>query len=337
MSKLAVHIQHYKKSAVGSLARHNWEKRGARDSHSNQDIDPSRSKDNIALVLPERSLYREVKSMVEQSTGRVTSSSVWVSEWIIYPPEELQDPFVSNKEELQRYFSDVLEWMKKEFKVKMAVVHMDETTVHMHVDTVPITKDGKLSRKAVYTRAALNNIHTKLADHLSKRGWDIQRGESTEGKQVRSQTVPEYKKQAEEQKIQLVGEIQDLRKEAQEVNDWLNSIPGWPEYEEEANNVWNVIESFKKFMQDVFNSGWIFRNRKGELGLIRAVENVSGYIRDAISRLRRFETAHQVPEDHQRSKVISESLDDMLKTAETKKELQANQQKQIKVKDDYEH
>lgn len=322
MSKLAVHIAHYKKGAVGSLASHSWYKRDEEDSHSNQDIDTSRSKDNIALVLPEQGLYREVKSLVEQSTGRVTSASVWVSEWIVYPPEQLQDPLTADKEELQRYFGDVLAWMNERFKVPMAVVHLDETTAHMHVDTVPITKDGRLSRKDVYTRAALNNIHTELADYLAERGWDIQRGESTKGKQVRSQTVPEYKRQAEEQKLQLVGEIEEMKEtksmlqnEIEQAEERLQEISDWPAYESEANRAWNILESFKKLMQDVFNSGWVFRNRKAERGLLGAIENVRDAIMASISALRGFEKSQRVPEDHQRSKVIMKSLDGLIQDA----------------------
>lgn len=218
MSKLAVHIAHYKKGAVGSIAGHNWYKRGEHDQHSNQDIDQTRSKDNIALILPEEgSFYQSVKASVEASTGRVTSASVWVSEWCIYPPEQLQDPFTADKAEVERYFRDVADWMKDNgYDVRLAIVHMDESTVHGHFDTVPITKDGRLSRKDIYTRAALNSIHTDLAKYLASKGWDIQRGESTKDKQVKSVSVPEYKKQAEAEKISLVAEIRQDEKRAQD-------------------------------------------------------------------------------------------------------------------------
>lgn len=199
MSRMALNIAHFKKGAVGSLGGHNWYKRGEHDEHSNQDIDPQRSKDNIALVLPEEgTFYQDVKATVEQSTGRVTAASVWVSEWVLYPPEELQDPRTADREKLRQYYGDALDWMREQgYQVKLAAIHLDETTVHAHIDTVPLTQDGRLSRKEVYTRAALNGIHTDLAAHLAARGWDIQRGESTKEKQVRSVSVPEYKKQAE--------------------------------------------------------------------------------------------------------------------------------------------
>lgn len=341
MSRMALNIAHFKKGAVGSLGGHNWYKRGEHDEHSNQDIDPQRSKDNIALVLPEEgTFYQDVKSTVEQSTGRVTAASVWVSEWVLYPPEELQDPRTADRDKLRQFYGDALDWMRKQgYLVKLAAIHLDETTVHAHIDTVPLTQDGRLSRKEVYTRAALNGIHTDLAAHLAAKGWDIQRGESTKDKQVRSVSVPEYKKQAEEKKFALIGELgtmevkkEELQEELDQAEErldqvnqqlqradaWLQQIPGWPEYEAEAEAAWNTLERFRKLMQETFNSGWIFRNKKAEQGLLTAVEGVRDAIMAAVSALRGFEASRRVPEPQQRSKVITKSLDNMIQEAATK-------------------
>lgn len=215
MSRMALNIAHFKKGAVGSIAGHNWYKRGEKDQHSNQDIDPTRSKDNIGLVVPESSLYQDVKAMVDGAAGRVTANSVWLSEWVLYPPEQLQDPKTADRAELRRYYQDALDWMQQQgYHVRLAAVHLDETTVHAHIDTVPLTKDGRLSRKDVYTRANLNKIHTELAEHLASKGWDIQRGESTQGKQIRAQTVPEYKKQAEAEKMAALEQLQEAHEQA---------------------------------------------------------------------------------------------------------------------------
>lgn len=228
MSRMALNIAHFKKGAVGSLGGHNWYKRGEHDEHSNQDIDPQRSKDNIALVLPEEgTFYQDVKSTVEQSTGRVTAASVWVSEWVLYPPEELQDPRTADKDKLRQFYGDALDWMREQgYLVKLAAIHMDETTVHAHIDTVPLTQDGRLSRKEVYTRAALNGIHTDLAAHLAAKGWDIQRGESTKDKQVRSVSVPEFKRQAEAAKLEAIQEAEKATQEALEAEARAKALEG---------------------------------------------------------------------------------------------------------------
>lgn len=218
MSKLACNVAHFKKGACGAMAKHIWEKRGEKDEHSNQDIHPERSKDNIALVLPEKSLYQTVKEKIAATEGRVTANSVWLSNWIVYPPEELQNPLTTDKEALKQYYNDVMDWMRScGYIPEMAVVHLDETTVHAHIVTVPITPDNRLSRRDMYTRANLNIIQSELPKHLAAKGWDIQRGESTKDKQVRSKSVPEYKKAAEQQKQQLVNEIEQIKEDNKEI------------------------------------------------------------------------------------------------------------------------
>lgn len=350
MSRMALNIAHFKKGAVGSLGGHNWYKRGEHDEHSNQDIDPARSKDNIALVLPEEgSFYQDVKSAVEQSTGRVTAASVWISEWVLYPPESLQNPLTADKEELRRFYGDALTWMREQgYHVKLAVVHMDETTVHAHIDTVPLTEDGRLSRKDIYTRVALNNIHTELAAHLANKGWDIQRGESTKEKQVRSKTIPEYKKDAERKKLQLIQETREahtaaqmakatnktlesqvnaLRGEAaaleariEEADEWLNQLPDWPAYDQEAQRAWAVLEQLRQAMQHTFSKGLIFRNRKGEQALLEAIESCRDVIMSAISAMRGFEIREAVPPERQRTKAIRRGLDEAIRVAEQERQ-----------------
>lgn len=218
MSSLAYHADHFKKGAVGAVANHNWQKRSDHDEHSNQDIDPSRSHLNMLLRIPENSLYADVKSRVEQATGRVTAASNWLSETIVYPPDDVFARYRESEDdaELRRYFQDVLDWHDQEFgreNVRAGVAHMDETTPHIHIDLVPMTVDGRLSSKEIFARKNLNRHHTELAAYLQERGWNIQRGQSTKGKSVRSKSVKEYKRWAEATKDEMAKEIAMLEEQ----------------------------------------------------------------------------------------------------------------------------
>ena len=298
----------------------------------------------------------------------MTAASVWVSEWVLYPPENLQDPKTADREQLRRYFQDALDWLRENgYLVKLAVVHLDETTVHAHIDTVPLTQDGRLSRKEVYTRAALNGIHTDLAKHLADHGWDIQRGESTKGKQVRSLSTPEYKKQAEAEKLQLIAQVDSLKEQLAEAekrfataesrledlqrkvmvnhdlmiqqasviaeqeqriadaDEWLQQIPDWPNYNRVAMDAWHLIDQLRKKMEEVFASGWIFRNKAGERQILDAISELRDRVMTALSALRGYETRECVPEAQQRSQILSRSLDDIVRDAAAR----AGKQEQI--------
>lgn len=213
MSKLAYHIEHYKAANIGALAGHNSEHRTDYATHGNPDIDPARSADNMVLLAPDNGLYLAAKSRINHGcTGRVTAASNWLTETITYPPDTLRDP-----EEIRKYFSDVLAWHQDKFgaaNVLSAVVHMDETTPHMHLDLVPLTQDGRLTSKEIFTRAALQQQHTDLARFLSEKGWDIQRGDiAPKGQKRKTKTVKEYKAAAEAEKAVIAAELNAAKAE----------------------------------------------------------------------------------------------------------------------------
>lgn len=211
MSNLAWHLQHYKVGQIGLLAGHNYEHRTEYKTHSNPDIDPARSHENMLLVAPATgSLYTAAKQRVAAAvTGRIRSDSNWITETITYPPEGMSD-----REQLRRYFQDVVSWHQDTFgaaNVLAAAVHLDETTPHLHLDLMPITEDGRLAAKSIFTRKSLTMQHTNLAAYLAARGWDIQRGDSTAGKNRHTLTVKEYKKQAERDRERLTSELVALQ------------------------------------------------------------------------------------------------------------------------------
>lgn len=247
MSKLALHVQHFKAGAVGAIDRHN---KRLGDSHSNELIDPARSGDNIAILRPDGDLYYVARKVADNAAGRVTKNSVLVSEWVIYPPEELQDPATADPRALKAWGEDVVTWMKdRGLNPKSATIHRDETTNHIHVDTIPLTKDGRLSRKELYTRENLTRYHTELAQYLQGRGWNVERGESTEDRQVRSKNVREYKQQQEAARLEAERQIAEARAEHQELEGKI------AEYLEPAQKLENVdqIRQRSKLKKHVFS------------------------------------------------------------------------------------
>lgn len=242
MSKLAYHADHFKSGNIRGIAMHNWEKRGEHDNHSNQDIDPSRSHLNVQLVDQETTLYRSIKKDIEERcTGRITKASNWMSETIVYPPDNI----LGDREQCIQFFNDVLDWHKKEFgenNVKSSVAHFDETTPHLHTDLIPLTKDGRLSAKEIFARKNLNRHHTELAKHLQERGWDIQRGEPVpDKKQRKALTVKEYKRAAEVTRAKLQKEIETLDSQC---NDLVN------EHNNLAKNYNGLLDRYEELEKD---------------------------------------------------------------------------------------
>ena len=58
----------------------------------------------------------------------------------------------------RKFFEDSVRWFSDRYgadRILNATVHMDETTPHLHVGVVPITQDGRLSAKAIFTKTEM--------------------------------------------------------------------------------------------------------------------------------------------------------------------------------------
>jgi hypothetical protein len=48
----------------------------------------------------------------------------------------------------------------------------------MHLCSVPLTEEGRLSAKTIFNRKALLQLQSELPKHLQNKGFDVQRGEA---------------------------------------------------------------------------------------------------------------------------------------------------------------
>lgn len=89
------------------------------------------------------------------------------------------------------------DYLKKEFGSNLVdiTLHMDEKTPHLHAMFVPLTPDGRLCAKEMTSRMTLIKRQTDYAAAMSPFG--LERGESAEKTQKKSQTIKEFWKKME--------------------------------------------------------------------------------------------------------------------------------------------
>ena len=214
MSFLVLHMDKFKKEAVRGIQSHNNRER---ESHSNPDIDYSKSQGNYDLHgqkaeyaqaiqnrIDNLLLVKAVRKDAVQMCGIIVSSDSAFFEKLT--PENTRRFFEESKAFLTEFVGPE--------NVISAMVHMDEKTPHMHFLHVPVTPDGKLSAKTLYTRESLKKLQTELPRHLQNRGFDVQRGvEQEPGAAKKHLDTREFKQQQEA--------VRSLEKEAASVSNSL--------------------------------------------------------------------------------------------------------------------
>lgn len=116
----------------------------------------------------------------------------------------------------REYFKDCLDWIKGRFgaaNVVSAVVHMDETTPHLHVCVVPITEKGRLSAKEFMDgRAKLRGIQDGYWAGVSRK-WGLERGEKVELTKRAHLNVADFKASTDKIRVRLEQEQASLEAE----------------------------------------------------------------------------------------------------------------------------
>ena len=239
MSTLVLHMSKFKKDAIRGIQSHN---RRERESHSNPDIDYSRSVGNYDLHESASDNYAQaIQNRIDDllMVKAVRKDAVHMCGLIVSSDKSFFTRM--GKEETRRFFAEaaayLTDFVGKE-NVISAMVHMDEKTPHMHFLHVPVTQDGRLSANSIYSRASRKKLQTELPSYLQSRGFEIQRGvEQKPGSAKKHLDTREFKQQQESlaglrresdavarEALQLIGEMIERRKQEEVLQERLQSM-----------------------------------------------------------------------------------------------------------------
>ena len=171
-STLAMHITKHKHGTRGQQ-RHNERKEGQK--HRNRNIDDSRTKDNVWLKPDDGKTFNErIQAILEENyTGKRKPrfDAVKMCEITVQIGGDLAEN--GTEEEQVEALKEAFEELKEQYGEKnivSAVIHVDETTPHLHFDFVPITKSGGLSaREVVGDRAQMRKTQARFLEAMQQR------------------------------------------------------------------------------------------------------------------------------------------------------------------------
>lgn len=170
-----VHMMKIKSGAVGGIQSHNNREH---EPKTNPDVDMSRSEDNYDLISCDnykRSIKEKLSNLVENSRA-VRKDAVVVCNFIVTSDNETMNALGTDRQ--REFFQDSVKWFSDRYgadRVLNATVHMDETTPHLHIGVMPITQDGRLSAKAIFTKTEMKAIQTEFARDVGEK-YGLERG-----------------------------------------------------------------------------------------------------------------------------------------------------------------
>lgn len=210
-----MNIQKRKKNDITGIQR---EATRTATEYNNQ-VKPGMDALNVNLIQS-NNWMQDIQDEINRAGARTRSNSVVALDAIYTASGE----FFKDKsnEEKNQFFRDCLEFHQRKFgHVISAVIHYDETTPHMHILSVPLTQDGRLSaREIVGNRANLSRMQTEFFEQVG-RGYGLERGVQMDGQEKKKRiTAQEWQlrqtKQEKAKELEELGAIKHSKKSARE-------------------------------------------------------------------------------------------------------------------------
>lgn len=213
-SGISLHYEKHKgnDTAVNGLQRHNERKPGQK--HSNKNIKDDRTAENVFLRRSSKKYKAEIENKIKQNkkdgmkgvrknSVRMVEATVQLSGKVLEQPEAKQEAVLR----------DMYEWLKEEHgeeNIVSAVIHKDETNMHLHFDFVPITEDKRLSARDIISKGNMKRMQKESLEYMQEKykSMNFERGNS-ETKGLSQKDFEAFKKLQEEHE-QVMNEYSDM-------------------------------------------------------------------------------------------------------------------------------
>ena len=225
---------------------------------------------NQQLVYSENWM-RDIENEIQTAGARARSNSVVALDTIYTAsPEFFQG---RTNEENDDYFKACLQFHNNHFgHVVSAVIHYDESTPHMHVISVPLTKDGRLSARDIVGNkqqmsrtqdAFFNSVGRQYGlergaqmdgqekrKHISAQEWELQQLQAQKNKELIELTKIKNSRECVQKQVKITQErLKELKAEEKEYSFNVMNIQN--EYEVIKDNLQNIQNQYRHLQKQV--------------------------------------------------------------------------------------
>ena len=228
MSYAVARMQKMKSGNLGGAYRHNER---IFENHSNKDIDPEKTHLNYELTDRDRSIPydRQIKQYINDnkiSKRALRKDAVLCNEWIITSDKAFFENM--SPEQIKNFFETAKNFFAERYgnsNIAYAMVHLDESTPHMHLGLVPM-QNGKLSSKSLFgSRDQLKEIQEAFPKYLNEHGYNLQRGESdSKKKHLETAEFKEKQRLLDDTDKKIVDKTEKLKQLEKEKDALLDDI-----------------------------------------------------------------------------------------------------------------
>ena len=210
-------MEKYHKQDVAPIEKEN--ERDENYEASNPQIDSERTRNNYRFTPYFGKTYTEfISGRIKELGLSPRKDAVVMNSFVLGSDKTFFDGL--SRVEQYNFFSDCYKFFTERYgeeNIIAAVVHNDETTPHMHLNLMPVTKDGRLCSKQLFDKPQLQQLQTDFYESVGKR-WGLQRGK--EGSQKKHLSTAEYKAK------KIIEQAEAIREENQVYADALKEAKG---------------------------------------------------------------------------------------------------------------
>lgn len=147
-------------------------------SKVNPQIDHARTPDNYHVLKTESSYIMRINARIKELAPKrkIKDDAVLMCSFILGSDKEFFDGL--STQQMHEFFHDVTDFFEERYgteNILSAVVHLDETTPHMHLNLIPVF-EGRLCAKRLFDKVELRSLQTDFHERIGKK-WGLKRGE----------------------------------------------------------------------------------------------------------------------------------------------------------------
>ena len=215
-------MEKYKRADIVGIEREN-ERDENYKSARNPQIDKSKRRLNYHTMPYEKRYLAFIDERIIQLSPKrkIKDDAVLITSFILGSDKEFFDRITA--EQQKQFFADCTDFFSERYgeeNIISAVVHLDESTPHLHLNLMPVT-NGRLCAKELFDRTALRDLQTDFYEAVGKK-YGLERGK--EGSTAKHLDTVAYKtKKMTEAAEAKIRESEEAKVAAKPVKELLES------------------------------------------------------------------------------------------------------------------